>query len=440
MTGRPSTRSFTTTPLASSNPRHTRWPRGTQVYTRKVRIREGSHCRGRGGLDQHLQWQDQGFRHALVTTTQPSTTLATFTWLPAACSGPSASSTPSISSRAASVSRSPISRKALLLGRSEFGVMCVASETCHAHPRLSGKSSRIVATRARSGSITNMDLNLLRAEDQTRGDQAGQDRPTADQHAVQHRGHPRPYRTGSCWSGTRPARARPRNCLRGARRAARTDGPARLPRPTLSIPTTPWTRSRPRFWSWIEKSRGLWVRDSLGPWLHQVASRTSSCALAAAARRRRVERTAAQSWRQRPSRHDDGIGSGWEQALHEEINRLPERYRVAIVLCDLEGHTCEEAARRIGRPVGTVKCWRARGRERLRQRLIRSGLTPSSALGAAIGGDAARATIEGTGSGGGRAGPCGLSDGRGGPGVSAGPGQRSVQGDDSEQAEDSERP
>ena len=55
------------------------------------------------------------------------------------------------------------------------------------------------------------------------------------------------------------------------------------------------------------------------------------------------------SWRQRPRRHDDGPGSGWEQALHEEINRLPERYRVAIVLCDLEGHTCEEAARRIGR-------------------------------------------------------------------------------------------
>ena len=48
-----------------------------------------------------------------------------------------------------------------------------------------------------------------------------------------------------------------------------------------------------------------------------------------------------------------------------------------IVLCDLEGYTCEEAARRIGRPVGTVKCWRARGRERLRRRLIRSGLAPS---------------------------------------------------------------
>ena len=36
----------------------------------------------------------------------------------------------------------------------------------------------------------------------------------------------------------------------------------------------------------------------------------------------------------------------------------PECYRVPIVLCDLEGYTCEEVARRMGRPVGTVKSWR----------------------------------------------------------------------------------
>ena len=40
--------------------------------------------------------------------------------------------------------------------------------------------------------------------------------------------------------------------------------------------------------------------------------------------------------------------------LHEEIERLPERYRVAIILCDLEGLTHEEAARRLGRRVGTI--------------------------------------------------------------------------------------
>ena len=61
----------------------------------------------------------------------------------------------------------------------------------------------------------------------------------------------------------------------------------------------------------------------------------------------------------------DLIGTEIEKVLHEEINRLPDRYRVPIVLCDLEGFSCEEAAGRMGRPVGTVKSWRFRGRERL---------------------------------------------------------------------------
>ena len=61
---------------------------------------------------------------------------------------------------------------------------------------------------------------------------------------------------------------------------------------------------------------------------------------------------------------------GLEAVIHEEINRLPARYRVAVVLCDLEGRTHEQAARHMGCAVGTVKSRLARGRERLRVRLI----------------------------------------------------------------------
>ena len=92
-------------------------------------------------------------------------------------------------------------------------------------------------------------------------------------------------------------------------------------------------------------------------------------------------------------KQQERLGAEVEKVLHDEINRLPERYRVPIVLCDLEGYSCEEAARRMGRPVGTVKSWRFRGRERLRRRLTRLGLAPSVGLVATLAGDVARAGI-----------------------------------------------
>ena len=103
----------------------------------------------------------------------------------------------------------------------------------------------------------------------------------------------------------------------------------------------------------VKKARGLWVRDSLGPWLYEVAFRTATCARSAAARRRGHEQRAAEL-AARLDGLEDRTSFEREQMLHSEINRLPERYRVPIVLCDLQGHTCEEAARRMGRPVGTV--------------------------------------------------------------------------------------
>ena len=73
--------------------------------------------------------------------------------------------------------------------------------------------------------------------------------------------------------------------------------------------------------------------------------------------------------------HDD-LG----HVLHEEINRLPERFRVSVILCDLEGRTHEQAARHLGWPVGTVKSRLTRARERLRDRLTRRGLAPSAGV------------------------------------------------------------
>jgi hypothetical protein len=71
--------------------------------------------------------------------------------------------------------------------------------------------------------------------------------------------------------------------------------------------------------------------------------------------------------------------------LHEEIDRLPERCRVLVVLCDLQGLSHEKAARHLGWPVGTVKSQLARARELLRGRLSRPGKPTASPVANGLG-------------------------------------------------------
>ncbi|WP_165229226.1 sigma-70 family RNA polymerase sigma factor [Aquisphaera insulae] len=128
----------------------------------------------------------------------------------------------------------------------------------------------------------------------------------------------------------------------------------------------------------VKKSRSLWVADSLGPWLHQVALRTSQGARVAASRRRRHEEAVAERTEAADAPvegRDDVV-----RILHEEIGRLPDHYRVPVVLCDLEGQTQEQAARSAGLPLGTVKSRLNRAREKLRSQLIRRGVSPAGAV------------------------------------------------------------
>ena len=68
------------------------------------------------------------------------------------------------------------------------------------------------------------------------------------------------------------------------------------------------------------------------------------------------------------------------EALHEELGRLPEAYRKAIVLCYFEGLTHEQAANRLRWPVGTVSVRLQRARKLLGDRLTRRGLAPVALL------------------------------------------------------------
>ncbi len=114
-------------------------------------------------------------------------------------------------------------------------------------------------------------------------------------------------------------------------------------------------------------------RDYLGPWLHRVALRVALRARSEAGRRRARERRVPHS-KAKPVRDD--YEPFPRLVLHEELNRLPEKYRLPLVLCYMEGKTNEEAALLLQCPVGTVKgrLWRARGQ--LRDRLSRRGLSP----------------------------------------------------------------
>jgi serpin B len=106
--------------------------------------------------------------------------------------------------------------------------------------------------------------------------------------------------------------------------------------------------------------------------LHGVARRTALNARRLATRRRAKEQAMA-----RPEVQGEGVRDDWLPLLDEELGRLPEKYRVPIVVCDLEGQTRGEAAQRLGWPAGTVAGRLARGRALLAVRLARRGVALS---------------------------------------------------------------
>jgi RNA polymerase sigma factor (sigma-70 family) len=124
--------------------------------------------------------------------------------------------------------------------------------------------------------------------------------------------------------------------------------------------------------------------QALGSWLYKVAYR-----IALAARRQSIVRIAAeQRLRRRPcwQAPDDGADRDLQALLDEEIQRLPEKYRSAILLCYFEGKTNEAAAAEIGCPKGTLLSRLARARNRLRRRLTVRGVEAPSLLVPGFGG------------------------------------------------------
>jgi RNA polymerase sigma factor (sigma-70 family) len=132
-------------------------------------------------------------------------------------------------------------------------------------------------------------------------------------------------------------------------------------------------------------------RESVSSWLYAVAYRTSLEAKAINARRRAREMQVQEMPHPEvlPSESQD-----WRPWLDQELNRLPEPYRAAIVACDLEGRSRKDAAHLLGLAEGTLSSRLARGRRLLAKRLAPYGLSLSGAtLATMLGENAALAQL-----------------------------------------------
>ena len=143
----------------------------------------------------------------------------------------------------------------------------------------------------------------------------------------------------------------------------------------------------------LHKARSIADPELLASWLHGVANFTARNARMSALRRTAREREVAKMSRAEPANRDNDL---WElrAVLDEELSRLPEKYRLPIVLCELQGMSRKEVATRLGCLEGTLSSRLARGRKRLHAKLTKRGLTLSvGAMTAALSPDLAAGAV-----------------------------------------------
>jgi RNA polymerase sigma factor (sigma-70 family) len=140
------------------------------------------------------------------------------------------------------------------------------------------------------------------------------------------------------------------------------------------------------------KAASVRPRSALAAWLYGVAYRTALRARTMSDRRRRhlarSQETGDRGQNSDSSLSPDSCLLATELAaiLDEEIARLPEHLRLAVVLCELEGHARKDAAARLGVPEGTLSSRLAAARKALAARLRKRGVALSAAgLSAALG-------------------------------------------------------
>ena len=126
----------------------------------------------------------------------------------------------------------------------------------------------------------------------------------------------------------------------------------------------------------VRKAGSIVPRELVGNWLYGVAYRTALKARSIASRRRAVVRQVRDMARSKSP--DSGARNDLQALLDYELNRLPDKYRAPVVLCELEGKSRRDAARQLGIAEGTLSSRLARARQMLARRLSASNAALSA--------------------------------------------------------------
>jgi RNA polymerase sigma factor (sigma-70 family) len=135
----------------------------------------------------------------------------------------------------------------------------------------------------------------------------------------------------------------------------------------------------------VRKAASIRSRELLPNWLYRVACLTARKARQRAAKRYAREKQVRVMPEPPMGAQDGALKAELSALLDEELSRLPEKFRIAVVLCDVQGRTRHDAAQQLGLPEGTVASRLRRGRALLAKRLLRRGLSVSATALAAAG-------------------------------------------------------
>jgi RNA polymerase sigma factor (sigma-70 family) len=125
------------------------------------------------------------------------------------------------------------------------------------------------------------------------------------------------------------------------------------------------------------RARAIRKQESVGGWLYAVAFRVAHKLRATRARRLAREQPLPDDIAAHGT--EDWTWQDVQAAVYAELDRLADKYRAPLLLCYVQGKTRDEAAQQLGWQLGVLRGRLDRGRELLRSRLLRRGLSLSAA-------------------------------------------------------------